>query len=461
MQNANHTETICAIATAPGMGSIAVIRVSGPKAFEILEPLTTKKIMNASTFSAHLCTFKDGADVVDEVVVTLFRGPSTFTGEDVIEIACHGSTFIQQEILQVLIKNGCRLAKPGEFSMRAFFNGKVDLSQAEAIADLVASKSKATHFMAMQQMRGGYSMQIKSLREQLIHFASLIELELDFSEEDVEFADRSQLTNLIEEVKDLVEKLVKSFAYGNVIKNGVPVAIIGAPNVGKSTLLNALLQDDKAIVSDIPGTTRDVIEDTINIEGISFRFIDTAGIREAKDEIEAMGIERTYEQAKKAEIILYLVDSCADKRENILNVTHDFRDVILEPHQVLFVIGNKIDRCEPSVIKKKFKGIDDCIFISAKNGQNIEILKSRLTSHIAMGIHESDDIIVSNVRHYEALSKAFENLAKVDHGIHSGIPGDLLAMDIRLAIHHLGEITGEITTDDLLGNIFSKFCIGK
>lgn len=450
------SDTICALSTANGMGAIALIRVSGAKAFEIVSSVFSKKIENESSHTAHFGTIKNGKELIDEVVVTVFKNPASFTGEDVVEIACHGSVFIQQEILKILLQRGCRLAKAGEFSMRAFANGKFDLSQAEAISDLISSTTQSSHKLAMQQMRGGFSQEISMLREELVNFASLIELELDFSEEDVEFADRTQLNELLNRITSKLSSLIDSFSFGNAIKNGVPISIIGAPNSGKSTLLNRFLKEEKAIVSSIAGTTRDIVEDEIVIEGIKYRFIDTAGIRDTENEIEKIGIQRAIEKAGKSAIILYLFDANGDldqvKREFDLlksQITDETIDVIW--------VANKIDLLSDRSILKEF----DSIQISASENENIEQLTRRIIEITNSKQSEEQQVVVTNVRHYEALTKANTAILEVSNALEIGIPGDLVAVDIRQSLHFLGEITGEISTDELLGNIFSKFCIGK
>ena len=450
------TDTICALSTANGMGAIAMIRVSGTEAFSIVSSIFSKVVAKQDSHTAHFGVVKNGDKLVDEVVITVFKNPASFTGEDVVEIACHGSVFIQQEILKLLLKQGCRLAKPGEFSMRAFANGKFDLSQAEAIADLISSTTEASHKLAMQQMRGGFSDEINGLREELINFASLIELELDFSEEDVEFADRTQLNELLNRISVKLTSLIDSFSFGNAIKNGVPISIIGAPNSGKSTLLNKFLKEEKAIVSNIAGTTRDIVEDEIVIEGIKYRFIDTAGIRDTENEIEKIGIQRAIEKAGKSAIILYLFDANGDleqvKQEFDLlqsQLTDDSIDVIW--------VANKVDLLTD---KSKLTGLD-CIQISASEGDNIHELTNEIIRITNSKQSEQQQVVVTNVRHYEALTKANEAIFQVTNALEMGIPGDLVAVDIRQALHFLGEITGEISTDELLGNIFSKFCIGK
>ncbi|HLP13745.1 MAG TPA: tRNA uridine-5-carboxymethylaminomethyl(34) synthesis GTPase MnmE [Flavobacteriales bacterium] len=448
MQNRS---TICSLSTAPSGGALAIIRMSGPNALSIFSNLSV------ATFKSHeakLCQLIYKKELVDEAVVTFFEQGKSFTGEDTLEITCHASNYITQKILGALCECGAVPARPGEFTMRAFMNGRMDLSQAEAIADLIASESKASHEIAMQQMRGGFSSEIKTLREELINFASLIELELDFAEEDVEFADRKQLTGLFEKINSGIEKLIASFEYGNVIKNGVPVAIVGVPNAGKSTLLNALLNEEKAIVSNIAGTTRDVIEDTIFIEGIQFRFIDTAGLRnETSDEIEKVGIERAYSKIDQSSIVLY----CCSAKTNDTNedLTEARKKVIslqkAHPSKNILLVGTKADED----LRK-----EDVIFVSAKE-KRISALKQELVSIMKNKQESAGNIVVTNVRHLDALKKAHASLGAASAGIRMGSSGDLVAMDIRATIHYLGEITGTISTEDLLGNIFSKFCIGK
>jgi tRNA modification GTPase len=460
--------TICAISTAPGNGAIAIVRLSGENAIQICEkvfsPIKSKKISEQKANTVHFGTINDESEVIDEVLVSLFKAPHSYTGENSVEIACHGAPFIQHKILQALIKNGARTATPGEFTQRAFLNGKMDLSQAEAVADLIASNSAAAHKVALQQMRGGFSNEIAGLRERLLNFISLIELELDFSEEDVEFADRTQLSNLVNDIRSLIQKLVDSFELGNVIKNGVPVAIVGNTNVGKSTLLNALLNEDRAIVSDIEGTTRDVIEDTINLGGITFRFIDTAGIRTTKDRIESMGIERTYSKMKQAQIVMLLVDADRDM-ERINESITSVNKTIDRASQHLVVCINKIDLIEnPQEIAKNLIGLeaeDKLLFISAKQKQNIDSLTAELLKSVNMNKINEQDVIVTNIRHFEALKNALGSIQRVHDGLQTQIPTDFLAQDIRECLHFLGEITGDISTDEVLGNIFKNFCIGK
>ena len=457
-------DNICALASASGMGAISLIRVSGPDAIAICDQLfisvkAGKSLLDQKSHTIHLGTFMDNGHLIDEVLTSVFKGPNSYTGENVVEISCHGSTFIQQQILQSLIKKGCRTAEPGEFTFRAFMNGKMDLSQAEAVADLISSSNEKSHDLALSQMRGGFSSEIQSLREELIKFASLIELELDFSTEDVEFADRSQLQELINKLKKVLRRLIDSFALGNVLKNGIPVAIVGEPNVGKSTLLNALLNENRAIVSEIAGTTRDTVEDEIIIEGMSFRFIDTAGIRDTQDAIESIGIEKTFEKIKQAKVVLYLFDAA---RVSVEKVHQEMKK--LEAHtegKQLIALANKVDQGDINQIEATFGDIHNILFISAKHKENVARLKTLLTKKVKQGIVTNDDVIVSNSRHFEALSHALSFVVKVQEGLDAGISGDLLAMDIRQSLFHLGEITGEITTDDLLDSIFRDFCIGK
>ncbi len=461
-----NNDTICALATAPGSSAIAVIRLSGPQAFAIIDKVFTphaKKNMRTSDMdghSLHFGTIHADEQLLDEVLISVFKNPKSYTGEDSIEISCHGSMFIQQNIMELLIANGARLAEPGEFTMRGFMNGKFDLSQAEAVADLIASNSKTSHALALNQMRGGYSDKIKELRSELLNFASLIELELDFSEEDVEFADRTQLLRLIDKIKAETERLIASFQVGNVLKKGIPVAIVGEPNVGKSTLLNAILNEDKAIVSDIPGTTRDLIEDQITIDGISFRFIDTAGLRSTDDAVEKVGIERTYEVINKARIVLFVFDVTQTTCHEINDVLEDFRHHLDDPDKHFIVLLNKID--ELMKTPKEFGDLVDLksIFISAKRKENIHLITESLVASVNIDSW-ADETIVSNIRHVDALKKALTAIESVENGFAAGIPSDLAAIDLRAALHYLGEITGEVSIDEILGNIFGKFCIGK
>jgi tRNA modification GTPase len=454
--NSTFSDTICAIATPNGVGAIAVIRVSGTDAYRQVMACFSKDLTQKASHTVHFGVFKNLSGVfIDEVLVTIFEEGKSFTGEESVEIACHASPYIQQQIILALIEAGCRLANPGEFSMRAFANGKVDLSQAEAIADLIAAQTKNAHSIALKQLRGGFSSELKELREKLIHFASLVELELDFAEEDVEFADRSELKTLVNEVLAYIQRLAASFELGNAIKNGVPVAIVGAPNTGKSTLLNQLLGEDRAIVSNIAGTTRDVIEETLNIDGILYRLIDTAGIREDAEEIEAMGIERSREKIIQANIVLCMADSSVPNSiEEVLNWAKEIQET--HPDKKVLIVANKQDISVNSI---EFS--DKVIFISAKEGIGIAQLKEQLVALVVGDFSLSDETIVSNIRHYNALIKTATSLQKAKDNLATGITADFVAMDIRQAMYDLGTITGDISTDDLLGNIFSKFCIGK
>lgn len=462
----HYTDTICAIATPAGSGAIAVIRLSGTKSFDICNkvfiPATKGKIISQQKpNTVHFGTIVDKSNPIDEVLVSIFKAPHSYTGEDAIEISCHGSTYIQQNILQILINAGARMATPGEFTMRAFLSGKLDLSQAEAVADLIASQSEASRKVAMNQMRGGFSNEIKDLRKQLVDFVSLIELELDFSEEDVEFADRKKLKALIEEISLHITKLENSFKLGNVIKTGIPVSIIGKPNVGKSTLLNALLNEDKAIVSEIEGTTRDSIEDTITINGILFRFIDTAGLRQTSNTVESLGIERTYQKVEKAEIVVYMQDAASSTE---LQEEPELKQLFNKfPDKKWLIVLNKSDKLKVSesyTSKNQINGLK-VISISAKYGKNIDKLTEALIGFINLSAVDNNEAIVTNIRHYEALKNSGEALKRVDQGLREQIPTDFVAQDIREALHYLGEITGEISTTEVLGNIFEKFCIGK
>ncbi|MAQ76638.1 MAG: tRNA uridine-5-carboxymethylaminomethyl(34) synthesis GTPase MnmE [Aquimarina sp.] len=459
-------DTIVALATPSGAGAIAVIRVSGPESISICSPVfksvSGKDINEQKSHTIHLGHIVDDERVLDEVLVSIFKGSNSYTGEPTIEISCHGSTYIQQEIIQLLLRKGCRIANPGEFTLRAFLNGKLDLSQAEAVADLIASDSQASHQVAMQQMRGGFSNEIKRLRDELLNFASLIELELDFAEEDVEFADRAQFRALVSRITHVLKRLVDSFAVGNVIKNGIPIAIVGEPNVGKSTLLNALLNEERAIVSDIAGTTRDTIEDEIIIGGISFRFIDTAGIRDTKDVVESIGIKKTFEKIEQAQVVIYLTDSYQLTDDQIKKLKVEIEKVKNKyPLKPLIIVANKVDKLDETGIENLKKEIPEIHLLSAKTGLGVEELQQKLLDFVNTGALRNDETIVTNSRHYDALLKALDEIQKVQYGIDNELSGDLMAIDIRQALFHLGEITGEITTDDLLGNIFANFCIGK
>ncbi len=452
-------DTIAAIATAPGSGAIAIIRLSGKDAIEIADKFfnspSRKKLIEQKANTILFGEIKDRNEIIDEVLVSIFHAPHSYTGENSIEISCHGSVYIQQKILQTVIKYGARMAEPGEYTLRAFLNGKLDLSQAEAVADLIASNSEAARRVALSQLKGGFSQELQELRAKLVNFTSLIELELDFSEEDVVFADRKQLHFLIEQIKNKLASLIDSFQFGNAVKNGIPVAIVGQPNVGKSTLLNALLHEDKALVSEIAGTTRDSIEDVISINGVLFRFIDTAGLRHTNDTIENLGIERTIDKVKKAEIILYLIDASIDRKPELYDK--------IKPHlhnKNLIIILNKIDKAKIKLNPTDFNNAK-IIEISAKHKTNIQILEQTLLKIINFNTFDQNDIIITNVRHFEALKKSHEAAKRVIDALKQGISSDFLAFDIREMLHFLGEITGEITNDEILGNIFKNFCIGK
>jgi tRNA modification GTPase len=460
-------DTIVALATPSGAGAIAIVRISGPAAIamgaSVFRSIKGKDLSKQKSHTLHLGHIVDGDKILDEVLVSIFKGTNSYTGENTIEISCHGSAYIQQQIIQLLLRKGCRMANAGEFTLRAFLNGKLDLSQAEAVADLIASDNEASHQIAMQQMRGGFSNEIAKLREELLNFASLIELELDFAEEDVEFADRTQFYELLNRIEFVLKRLIDSFAVGNVIKNGIPVAIVGEPNVGKSTLLNALLNEERAIVSDIAGTTRDTIEDELVIDGMGFRFIDTAGIRETKDVVESMGIKKTFEKMEQAQVVMYLIDSSQ------LSVDNELQKVKLEiekiknqfPLKALLIIGNKADRLEESQKSKIENAIPDILMISARENLGVETLKNRLISFVNTGALRNNETIITNTRHYDSLLKALEEIQKVNYGFQTNLPSDLMAIDIRQALYHFGEITGQVTNDELLGNIFANFCIGK
>ena len=457
--------TICAVSTPAGMGGIAVIRVSGSDSFAVCDKIFRakhgKKLQTQPQYSVIYgnIVYTDGGDIIDDVLISVFRAPHSFTAEDTVEISCHGSLYIQQKIMQLLINNGCRAAQPGEFTMRAFVNGKIDLSQAEAVADLIASTSKAMHKMAITQMRGGFSVELQKLRGQLLDFVSLIELELDFSEEDVEFADRRKLRDLAVNIEQHIGRLADSFSVGNVLKNGVPVALVGKTNVGKSTLLNVLLNEEKAIVSDIHGTTRDTIEDSVAIDGIVFRFIDTAGIRDTEDEVENLGIRRTFQKIDAATIVLWLVDAT-----EISDIMTDIVPEDIDRSKTVLVV-NKSDMVSADRQKRIGDIVDTtglkAIFISAKRRTNIDLLQKLLVDTVQLNKIDTDTVIVNNVRHYEALVNARQAIVRVVEGLDTQISGDLLSQDIRECMHYLGEITGQISTDEILGNIFSKFCIGK
>ena len=459
-------DSIIALATPSGVGAISVIRISGEDAIDILSKffisVSGKVLKNQKTHTIHLGHIVDNTQIIDEVLVSIFKNPRSYTGENVVEISCHGSSFIQQEIIQLFLRNGCRMADNGEFTMRAFLNGKMDLSQAEAVADVIASNSSASHQMAIQQMRGGITNELKELRAQLLDFAALIELELDFSGEDVEFADRAKFKELVITISSVLKRLIESFAFGNAMKNGIPVAIIGEPNVGKSTLLNTLLNEEKAIVSDIAGTTRDAIEDELIIDGVSFRFIDTAGIRETDDIIESIGIKKAYEKADNAQLIIFLIDSnkFGNNKEIFLAEIETIKERF--PNKRLLVIANKTDALTNSQKEEITSNIDDILLLSAKQKVGIDILLTELTSLVNKGALSNNETIVTNSRHFEALNNALEAITSVQQGIDLEISTDLFSIDIRECLRHLGNITGEYDVDkDILGHIFSNFCIGK
>lgn len=462
-------ETIVALATASGAGAIAIIRISGLNAIEIaagvFESVSKKNLQIQKTHTLHLGHIIDSGKVYDEVLVSVFKSPNSYTGENIVEISCHGSTYIQQQIIQLLIRKGCRMAQPGEFTLRAFLNGKLDLSQAEAVADLISSENEASHQIAMQQMRGGFSNEIAQLREELLNFASLIELELDFAEEDVEFADRSQFHELLERIAFVLKRLIDSFSVGNVLKNGIPVAIIGEPNVGKSTLLNALLNEERAIVSEIAGTTRDTIEDELSIGGIGFRFIDTAGIRETQDVVESIGIKKTFEKIEQAQVVLFLFDGIKFEADSTTYNT-DVEEIKTKyPQKKFLVIVNKVDLLSKNQVANLEEQLNHLnvpfLLLSAKEKMGIEDLKSNLLTFVNTGVLRNNETIVTNTRHYDSLLKALEEIQKVKWSLSAGISSDLMAIDIRSALFYFGEITGEVTNDELLGNIFANFCIGK
>ncbi len=460
--------TICAISTSPGIGAIAVVRLSGSESIQIADTVfqsskRNKKLTEQPANTLHFGQFISKNEVIDEVIVALFRAPHSFTGEDIVEISCHGSIYIQQKILEILVENGARMALPGEFTQRAFLNGKMDLSQAEAVADVIASSNAAAHRLAIMQMRGGFSKEIGDLRDQLLHFTAMVELELDFAEEEVEFADRTQLRLLTEKIEKLLGKLKNSFQLGNAIKNGIPVAIVGETNVGKSTLLNALLNEDKAIVSDIHGTTRDVIEDVVTIHGTAFRFFDTAGIRETDDHIENLGIERSYSKLEQATVVLLVVDL-----QNPYSIVFERINKIrqrIAPEQTLIIVANKIDSGLHDTIQKlevtDFTDNEKLVFIAAKQKKNLGELIDLMVHSINFDTANNQDIIVTNVRHFEILKNAHQSIDRVLKGLDSGITGDFLAQDIRECLHYLAEITGEVGTEEVLGHIFKNFCIGK
>jgi len=451
-------DTIVALATPPGIGAIGIIRLSGAKAIDIVNELfPSKDLRLQASHTIHVGIIKDKEAILDEVVISIYKNPRSYTGEDVVEISGHGSPFVLEQIINACVHRGARMAKPGEFTQRAFLKGKLDLAQAEAVADLIASNTQASQKTALHNIRGGFSNKLKELRDQLLKFSALIELELDFSQEDVEFADRNQFYELITELSKLTDQLINSFRLGNVIKNGVSVAIVGKPNAGKSTLLNTLLQEDRAIVSDIPGTTRDTIEEIINIDGILFRLIDTAGIRQhTSDIIEIMGVEKSLDKMKTADLVLYLFDV----DDNITEIS-SLQDELKKRELKFLLVANKTDKRDESIAREKFSLLDSIVFISAKNNRHLEVLKEKMVDKVISGEVQSEDTIVTNARHYHALKEVAKSLTDIKNGLDNKLAGDLLALDIRRGLHYLGEITGEITNEDQLDYIFSKFCIGK
>lgn len=451
----DHTDTIIAPATPPGVSALAVIRLSGDRAINLVSESFSHDLTGAPSHRARFGFLKDGERIIDEVVVTVFRKPKSYTREDLVEISCHGSPVVVREIVNLFIRKGARLARPGEFTKRAFLNGRIDLAQAEAVADIIHAETEMARQAAVNQMRSGYSAELARLREKLIEFASLVELELDFSEEDVEFAKRDELKNLVEQIVQFVSSLASTFAAGNAIKNGVPTVIAGKPNAGKSTLLNALLNEDRAIVSDIPGTTRDTIEDEINLGGLLFRFIDTAGLRHTTDVIEAEGVERTRRHMKRASLILYLIDLT----QATIPEVHEQEQELKAMNIPYILVGNKTDKLLADELEK-WKAFS-MVFISASQKTNLDELKNRILEHFRIPEVRSGDTIVTNARHYQSLLETKAALQNVLNGLKKNVSGDLLAQDIRQALHHLGEITGSITTEDLLDSIFSRFCIGK
>jgi len=452
-------DTIVALATPPGIGALGIIRLSGEEAIRIVSQLfPSRNLEKENSHTIHVGLLKNTEQVLDEVVISIYKSPRSYTGENIVEISCHGSPFIHQQVIDACIQKGARLAKPGEFTQRAFINGKLDLTQAEAVADLIASNTNASHKTAVNNIRGGFSSALKNLREQLIKFSALIELELDFSQEDVEFVDRNELKKLLQHAKLQTTQLLDSFRLGNVIKNGVTVAIIGKPNAGKSTLLNVLLNEERAIVSEIAGTTRDTIEEIINIDGILFRLIDTAGIRSHSiDSIEIIGMQRSLDKMKQSDLVLYLFDVNEIAVDELQTIEKEFKSQQINH----LLIANKVDLINEPDAREKFSAIAGIIFISARTNLHVEVLKERMIDMVLIDNLETENVIVTNARHYHALRKLSESLNDVYEGVENKLPGDLLALDIRTALQYLGEITGEITNEDQLDYIFSKFCIGK
>jgi tRNA modification GTPase len=452
-------DTIVALATPPGIGALGIIRLSGKKSFDIINALfPSKDLITQASHTLHVGFLRNNHTLLDEVVVSLFRGPHSYTGEDVIEISCHGSPYIHQQVIDACVQRGARLAKPGEFTQRAFLNGKLDLTQAEAVADLIASNTEASRKTALHAIRGGFSQVLRDLRDQLLQFSALIELELDFSQEDVEFADRTRLYKLVQDAQGITEKLVESFRLGNVIRNGVQVAIIGKPNAGKSTLLNTLLNESRAIVSEIAGTTRDTIEEILNIDGVLFRLIDTAGIRDhSSDVIENIGMEKSLEKMRQAHVVVYLFDVQEMSVMELQRVVASFEQQQLK----YLLVGNKTDMIDEQQARSKFEQVAGIIFISAKSGLHLEVLKEKFVDSVLSGNLQSDETMITNARHYHALKEVQQSLSDIKTGLDNQIASDLVALDIRRCLHYLGEITGEITNEDQLDYIFSKFCIGK
>ena len=456
----NTKDTICSISTPQGIGAIAIVRMSGPQSFDIARHFFTYDFVDQRPYEAKYASMMAEGQLIDQVMVVKYAAPHSYTGEDMVEISCHGSTYIQQKILQLLIEHGCRMANPGEYTMRAFMNGKMDLPQAEAVGDLIDSQSEASHRLAVNQLKGAFSAKMKDLRSRFVEFASLLELELDFSEEDVQFANRERLSALLAEIKNEVNILIDSFKAGNAIKSGIPVVIIGKPNVGKSTLLNTLLHDERAIVSHIPGTTRDTIEDVLNIGGVTFRFIDTAGIRNSDDEIENYGIERTYQAVAKADIILYMVDAAETSLAEIQEEISFLKEEVDMEGKKLILVANKIDSLTEMPHQLMHLKEYEVVYVSAKRNVNIEAITDQLLE-VAATHRMSDQTMLTNVRHYDNFLKIRESIENIEKGLADGIPTDLVAIDVRDALHYLGLVTGEIATDDILNTVFGHFCIGK